>query len=84
MDFDTIAVRGAQFAQWAAAAHAQGPVLDRAAYSALLKQSQHVTPYTYRSVEPGLFELIAAQKLPPGEGPHPGKTGPGAAPRGGT
>lgn len=84
MHFDTIAVQNTQFVQWAAGTRAQGPVLDRAAYGALLKQSQHVAPYTYRSVEPGLFGQVTAQELPPGEGPHSGKGGQGAAPKGGT
>jgi hypothetical protein len=28
-----------------------------------------VSPYTYRSVQPGLFDDIVEQRLPPGEGP---------------
>jgi hypothetical protein len=44
-------------------------VLDEAAYRKLLKQSQDVSPYIYRSVQPGLFDDIVEQRLPPGEGP---------------
>jgi cytochrome o ubiquinol oxidase subunit 2 len=44
-------------------------VLDEAAYRKLLKQSQDVAPYTYRSVQAGLFDDIVEQRLPPGEGP---------------
>ena len=46
-----------------------GPVLDEAAYRELLRQSQNVSPYTYRSVQTGLFDDIVEQRLPPGEGP---------------
>jgi cytochrome o ubiquinol oxidase subunit 2 len=84
MRFDAIAEPQAQFAQWIAQARAQGPVLNTPAYRALSKQSRPTAPYTYRNVDTGLFDAVAAQKLPPGEGPHFGKGGPGAAPRGGT
>ena len=69
MHFDVNAVSAREFAGWAAAARAAGPVLDDAAYRGLLKQSQDVSPYTYRSVQAGLFEEIVHQELPPGEGP---------------
>jgi cytochrome o ubiquinol oxidase subunit 2 len=45
--------------------------LDEAAYRGLLKQSENVRPYTYRAVEPALFDAIVMQKLPPGAGPEP-------------
>jgi cytochrome o ubiquinol oxidase subunit II len=69
MAFDVHAVSGEQFTQWSEATRATGPVLDEAAYRKLLKQSQNVTPYTYRSVQAGLFDDIVRQRLPPGEGP---------------
>ena len=69
MAFDVQAVSPEQFAQWAAATRVNGPVLDEAAYRQLLKQTQDVSPYTYRSVQPGLFDDIVEQRLPPGEGP---------------
>ena len=72
MAFDVHAVTPEQFAAWAAATRATGPVLDEAAYRSLLKQSQNVKPYTYRAVQRGLFERIVSQKLPPGEGPPTG------------
>jgi cytochrome o ubiquinol oxidase subunit 2 len=70
MAFDLRAVTAADFSAWATATGASGPVLDEAAYRELLKQSQNVRPYTYRSVQPGLFDAIVMQKLPPGEGPQ--------------
>jgi cytochrome o ubiquinol oxidase subunit 2 len=69
MAFDVHAVPPEQFARWAAATRANGPVLDEAAYRELLKQTENVSPYTYRSVQPGLFDDIVEQRLPPGEGP---------------
>jgi len=83
MHFATVAERPAQFAQWVARTRAQGPTLDEAAYRALLKQSEHVAPYTYRGVAIGLFDAAAARKLPPGEGPQTGPGGVGVNPRGG-
>jgi cytochrome o ubiquinol oxidase subunit 2 len=69
MAFDVHAVSPEQFTQWAAATAGSGPVLDEAAYRELLRQTQNVSPYTYRSVQPGLFDDIVEQRLPPGEGP---------------
>jgi hypothetical protein len=43
--------------------------LDEGAYRNLLRQSQNVSPYTFRSVQAGLFDDIVEQRLPPGEGP---------------
>jgi cytochrome o ubiquinol oxidase subunit 2 len=69
MAFDVHAVSPEQFAQWVAGTRVNGPVLDDAAYRQLLKQTLDVSPYTYRSVQPGLFDDIVEQRLPPGEGP---------------
>jgi cytochrome o ubiquinol oxidase subunit II len=69
MAFDLRAVTADEFSAWAAAASASGPVLDESGYRDLLKQSDNVKPYTYRSVQPGLFDAVVMQKLPPGEGP---------------
>jgi cytochrome o ubiquinol oxidase subunit 2 len=70
MAFDLKAVTTEQFAEWAAATGASGLVLDEAGYRNLLKQSGNVKPYTYRAVQPGLFDAIVMQRLPPGEGPE--------------
>jgi len=69
MAFDVHAVSPEQFAQWAADTRVNGPVLDEGAYRKLLRQTQNVSPYTYRSVQPRLFDDIVEQRLPPGEGP---------------
>lgn len=75
MAFDVQAVSPEEFAQWTAATRGSGPVLDEAAYRKLLKQSQNVSPYTYRSVQSGLFDEILEQRLPPGEGPPTAQSG---------
>ena len=75
MAFDVHAVSAEQFTQWTTASRATGPVLDEAAYRELLKQSQDVSPYTYRSVHSGLFDDIVEQRLPPGEGPPTAQSG---------
>ena len=46
------------YAKWVADAKATGAALDRAAYAELVKPSKNVSPTTYRSVEPGLFDAI--------------------------
>ena len=69
MAFDVEAVPGTAFSDWAAATREKGPSLDDASYRLLLRQTQNVKPYTYGAVEPGLFEAILMQKLPPGDGP---------------
>jgi cytochrome o ubiquinol oxidase subunit 2 len=81
MAFDLKAVDPAQFSAWVAGAKASGPVLDEAAYRGLLKQSQDVKPYTYRSVQPGLFDAVVSQKLPTGDGPQIGAPSPAVTPR---
>jgi cytochrome o ubiquinol oxidase subunit II len=70
MNFVIRAVPQDQFAQWVAGAQQAGPGLERAAYLKLSRQSQNVRPFTYRSVEPDLFNAIVTQQLPPGPGPQ--------------
>jgi cytochrome o ubiquinol oxidase subunit 2 len=52
-----------------------GPSLDAPGYAELARQSQDVKPYTYRSVQPGLFADIVSQKLAPGPGPQVDRAG---------
>jgi cytochrome o ubiquinol oxidase subunit 2 len=66
-----------QFTAWADSTKANGPALDDQSYTELAKQTTKVTPFTYRSVEPGLFDKIITQKLAPGPGPTE-QTNPGA------
>jgi cytochrome o ubiquinol oxidase subunit II len=62
-------VTQSEFDSWASAARTEGTALDASAYRLLLRQTQNVTPYTYRTVQAGLFDAILTQQLPPGEGP---------------
>jgi cytochrome o ubiquinol oxidase subunit II len=84
MAFDLDAVTAAQFGEWTASARTSGGVLDDGAYRLLLRQSEKLKPYTYRDVEPGLFNRIVSQQLPPGEGPKTGRTVPVARTAGGS
>jgi cytochrome o ubiquinol oxidase subunit 2 len=69
MHFEVHATPPDQFATWAAAARARGPVLDPVSYGELAQQSRDVVPFTYRDVAPHLFDDIANQKMAPAPGP---------------
>ena len=68
MHFDTRALSQEQFNAWAVQARNGGPDLDMRTYLELLRPSESVPPYSYRSVQPGLFEAIVLQKVPPQPG----------------
>ena len=82
MHFTVHAVPRDAFARWVTTVQQAGPVLDRAGYAALSHESQNVQPYTYRSVEPDLFQAIATDQLPPGAGPATEGSGPASRPLG--
>ena len=70
MKFKTEAVPKADFDAWAKeTSSGGGPTLSSQAYKDLSVQSMNVAPFTYSSVEPGLFNKIVMQELPPGPGP---------------
>ena len=81
MHFTLRAVSEDDFARWVTTVRQAGPALDRTAYVSLSRQSQNVQPFTYRSVEPGLFQAVVSQQLPPGPGPQAGRGGPTVHPR---
>lgn len=81
MNFVLHAVPAERYSQWLGSTREAGTALDRAAYEALQRKSMNVQPFSYRAVQPGLFEAIATQRIPPGEGPHQGRGGPGVNPR---
>jgi cytochrome o ubiquinol oxidase subunit 2 len=70
MQFQVKSVSAADYRAWIAGVKGSGPVLDRAAYAGLAKQSQNVAPMTYRAVDPQLFGAVAGQKIAPGPGPE--------------
>jgi cytochrome o ubiquinol oxidase subunit 2 len=58
MRFSADAVAPEDFAQWVETARSVGPALDAEAYDDLVRPSQAVAPFTYRSVADGLFNGI--------------------------
>ena len=83
MHFDVDAVPGDRFSAWVDATRGgAGQALTPESYAELAKQSVNVAPFTYRSVEPDLFQKIVTQALPPGPGPVE-EPSPGASRRGG-
>ncbi|WP_413060892.1 ubiquinol oxidase subunit II [Sphingomonas carotinifaciens] len=74
MDFIAQAVPPAAFAQFVTAARGQGPALDWPGFVALNKQSTDVTPYSYRAVQPRLYDIIVARSgAPVSETAHDGR-----------
>lgn len=81
MHFETAAVPVAQFNSWVAGARGgSSPVLDAPTYRQLSRQSQGVRPFTFRGVQPGLFDAVVRQQLPPAPGPDKGRGGPSVSP----
>jgi cytochrome o ubiquinol oxidase subunit II len=73
MHFKTEAMPKANFDAWTKeTSNGGGPTLSSQAYKDLSAQSMNVAPFTYSSVEPGLFDKIVRQELPPGPGPSSG------------
>ncbi len=63
MHFEANAVPDEKFTQWLNTAHSAGPQLDAETYANLAKPSAAVTPFTYRSVAPGLFDSILVSEV---------------------
>jgi cytochrome o ubiquinol oxidase subunit II len=75
MHFILRAVPQDGFAGWVASVREAGPTLDEASYIALCKQSLNVGPFTYRAIDPNLFQAVVTQQLPSGPGPQAGRGG---------
>ena len=73
MRFIVKAVSAQDFARWVEQVRGSGAALDDATYAALAKPSQNVTPITYGSVAPRLFERII-QDTASGHEKHAGAT----------
>jgi cytochrome o ubiquinol oxidase subunit II len=83
MHFTVHAVPEDRFARWLDEARNASSILDRNGYVALLHdRSQNVRPSSYRDVEPGLFQAIATQQIPPGPGPSAGNDSASVRPSG--
>ena len=77
MRFIAKAVPAGDFNAWVRQVGSAGAALDDASYAALAKPSRAVTPTTYRSVAPKLFDRIIEQTLsgspvPPVHATHAG------------
>jgi cytochrome o ubiquinol oxidase subunit II len=83
MHFVLRAVRQDEFDRWVEAVKASGPTLDRAGYTELAKQSQDVKPFTYRAIDPSIFQAITTREIAPGPGPSSSVAPPEVRPRGG-
>jgi cytochrome o ubiquinol oxidase subunit 2 len=70
MSFAVHAVSEADFGRWAAQAGKADGRLNADSYAALAKPSINDRPAAFRLDDPGLFEAIATQKLPPAPGPQ--------------
>jgi cytochrome o ubiquinol oxidase subunit 2 len=69
MNFQVHSVPQANFDAWAQGVRGASGALDRGAYANLAEQSRNVKPFAYGSVDPGLFQAIASQQIPPAPGP---------------
>jgi len=67
MHFNVTAVPAEKFAQWVTETRASGPTLDAKTYADLVKPSQAVAPFTYRSVTPDLFTGILSTAMELGD-----------------
>ena len=81
MHFAVRAVPPDQFTAWVEATRQSGPTLDAASYTSLAKQSIDAQPFTYKAADPGLFQQVATQQLPPGPGPQTGSPNLNVSPR---
>jgi cytochrome o ubiquinol oxidase subunit II len=84
MHFLVHAVSADEFGRWLSATRQSGAALDAASYAGLARQSHDVQPFTYRSVEAGLFDAVVKQQIPPAGGPDVGHGGVGVNPRTGS
>ena len=62
MRFTVDALQPDEFSEWVSTTKRMGPILDAAAYGALSKPSTYVAPFTYRAIDPALFERIVTLK----------------------
>jgi cytochrome o ubiquinol oxidase subunit 2 len=81
MHFDVRAVPTDQFTAWVEATRNTGETLDAASYATLATQNIDTQPFTYRAVDPALFQQIVTQQLPPGPGPQTGRPDRTVSPR---
>jgi cytochrome o ubiquinol oxidase subunit 2 len=69
MNFQVRAVPPEEFGNWASQTRNGEGVLNASTYEELTRQSQDVPAAAFGHVQPGLFEAVVRQSLPPGAGP---------------
>lgn len=74
MNFPVRAMPPDAFARWASSLHVGGGVLNANAYRELARQSIRTPPAAFGHVQPGLFDAVVRQTLPPGPGPTEANT----------
>ncbi|WP_292163588.1 COX aromatic rich motif-containing protein [Mesorhizobium sp.] len=85
MNFRVRAVSADAFTSWASSLHGAGGVLNANTYRELAKQSINAPPASFGHVQPGLFDAVVRQTLPPGPGPAATAAGePQMSPKAGT
>ena len=83
MHFDVDSVPAERFTAWVnETRQGSGSALTSQSYAELAKQTLSVAPFTYRDVDPDLFQKIVTLALPPGPGPI-NEVAPGASKRAG-
>jgi cytochrome o ubiquinol oxidase subunit 2 len=83
MHFDVDSVGADRFTAWVnETRQGSGSALTSQSYADLTKQTLSVAPFTYKDVEPDLFQKIVTLALPPGPGPI-NEVSPGASKRAG-
>jgi len=82
MNFEVEALPPEEFATWTAAQRNAGGVLNAAAYQELARQSIDEPVRVFGHVQPGLFDAIVRQTLPPAPRPLATAAGPPPRPRG--
>jgi cytochrome o ubiquinol oxidase subunit II len=75
MHFDVHVVPSEAFSKWAQDASRAGQPLDGHGYEQIAKPSMKDPPAIYRLADPGLFQAIAMQKIPPSPGAQAGVKG---------
>jgi len=83
MGFEVRVVSAPEFADWAANASQSDLELDAARYAELARQGTKVDTATFRLGQPDLFQQIATQAIPPGEGPPAASPKTSVSPRSG-
>jgi len=73
MNFRVLVLPPGEFDRWATRQRGAEAVLNAQTYGQLARQSSDVAPQVYGHVQPGMFDAIVHQVLPPSRGPEGGE-----------